>query len=144
MKNITHTSGQKKVVKALIASMSLGLLLMGCMHQPVVKPLPGISPQEPQAEAIAYCKAKTTLSLKEKLDLINQSGDTLGDAGRGAGSVSDWVTKGDGNSGAEAGESIGKTIGMIGTIGALYKNAQAEDQHFQVCMKEKGYMVARF
>jgi hypothetical protein len=143
MKNITHTSGQKKVVMALIASMSLGLLLTGCMHQPVVKPLAGVSPQEPQAEAIAYCKTKTTLSLKEKLDLINQSGDTFGDAGRGAGSVSDLVRKTNGT-GAEAGESIGKTIGMIGAIGALYKNAQAEDQHFQVCMKEKGYMVARF
>ena len=141
MKNNTHTSGQKKVVKALIASMSLGLLLTGCIHQPVVKPLAGVSPQEPQAEAIAYCKAKTTLSLKEKLDLINQSGETFGDAGRGAGSVSDLVRKTNGT-GAEAGESIGKTIGMIGAMGALYQNAQAEDQRFQVCLEEKGYMVA--
>ena len=141
MKNITHTSWKKKVVKAVIAPMSLGLLLTGCIHQPVVKPLAGASPQEPQGEAVVYCKAKTTLSLKEKLDLINQSGDTFGDAGRGAGSVSDLVRKGDGNSGAETGESIGTTIGMIGAMGALYEDAKGEDQRFQVCMKEKGYMV---
>lgn len=141
MKNITHTSWQKKVVRALIAPMSLGLMLTGCIHQPVVKPLEGASPQEPQAVAVAYCKATTTLSLKEKLDLINQSGDTFADAGRGAGSVSDLVHKANGNSGAETGESIGKTIGMFAAMGALYQNAQVEDQHFQVCMHEKGYRI---
>ena len=121
--------------------MSLGLLLTGCIHQPVVKPLAGASPQEPQGEAVVYCKAKTTLSLKEKLDLINQSGDTFGDAGRGAGSVSDLVRKGDGNSGAETGESIGTTYGMIATLDPIDKNDKTEEQRFIVCMKEKGYIV---
>ena len=142
MKNITHTSWKKKTVRALIAPMSLGLMLTGCIHQPVVKPIAGASPQESQQDAVAYCKAKTTLSLKEKLDLIDQSENTFGIAGRGVGSVSDLVTKAEGDSGAETGESIGKTIGMLGALGALYQNAQAEDQRFQVCLQEKGYMVA--
>ena len=141
MRNITHTSWKKKVIRALIAPMSLGLMLTGCIHQPVVKPIDGASPQESKKEAVAYCKAKTTLSLKEKLDLISQSRDTFGDAGREAGSMSDLVTKAENNPGAETGESVGKMIGMIGAMGALYQNAQAEDQHFQDCLHVKGYMV---
>ncbi len=140
MRNITHTAW-KKIVRTVITSMSLGLLLTGCLHQPVVKPLAGVSPQEPKQVAIAQCKAKTTLSLKEKLDLVDKSRETFGDAGREAGSLSDLATKSVDNSGAETGESVGKTVGMLGAMGALYQDAQAEDARFQVCLYEKGYMV---
>ena len=56
--------------------------------------------------------------------------------------MSDLVRKGDGNSGAETGESIGKTVGIDRGDGLRFiKMANSEDQRFQVCMQEKGYMV---
>ena len=141
MRNITHTSWKNKMVKGFIAPMSLGLLLTGCVHQPVVKPITGVSPQQPQEEAVAYCKATTTLSLKAKLDLVNQTRDPFGDAGQEAGLVSDVITKDEESTGAKTGKNAGKTFGTIVAFGALYQDAKAEDQRFQVCMHKKGYMV---
>jgi hypothetical protein len=73
------------------------------------KPLAEV-PAEPMEEAVAYCEAKTSLSLKEMLEVINQSRETFGGVGRAVGSVSDSVRKGDGNREAKTGESVEKTI----------------------------------
>lgn len=140
MRNSTNISWKNKLFMGWIFSMGLGLI-MGCIHQPVVKPIAENSPKGGQQEAVAYCRAKTTLSMQETLDLINQSQDTFGEAGRDAGSMSDLVTKTDNNTGAQAGESVGKVIGLIGAMGALFQNRQAEDQRFQACLYEKGYLV---
>jgi hypothetical protein len=142
MRTITDILWKKRVVRTFMTPMTLGLLLTGCLHHPLVKPIDEASPQDSQQEAVAYCKAKTTLSLKEKLDLIDQSKNTFGDAGQGAGNVSDLVAKDDDNSGAVIGRSIGETVGVIGALGALYHHAEAEEQHFQICLQDQGYMVS--
>lgn len=140
MRNSTNISWKNKFFMGWISSMSLGLI-MGCSHHPVVKPIAENSPKGGEQEAVAYCRAKTTLSMQETLDLINQSRETFGDAGREAGSMSDLVTKADNNTGAQAGESVGKVIGLVGALGALYQSGQSEDQRFQACLYEKGYLV---
>ena len=141
MRNIIHTSSKQKVFRGFVAPMFLGLMLSGCIHQPVVKPIAGVSPQEPKQDAITQCKAETTLSLKEQLDLINKSLETFGDTGREAGTVSDIITKDDKNSGAKTGENVGKSLGTVLAVGALVQDAQEKDDRFQVCMHKKGYDV---
>ncbi|WNM57851.1 hypothetical protein [Candidatus Nitrospira allomarina] len=143
MRNSTNISWKNKFLMGWISSMILGLI-MGCSHHPVVKPMAENFSKGGEQEAIAYCQAKTTLSLQETLDLINQSQETFGNAGREAGSMSDLVTKADNSTGAQAGKSVGKVIGLIGALGALYQSGQAEDQRFQACLSEKGYLVSGY
>jgi hypothetical protein len=106
-----------------------------------VKPIAGASPEKSQEEAVRYCETKTTLSLKEQINLINDSRKTFGGAGKDAGVVSDSITKDDDNTGAKTGEAIGSTLGVLAATGAIYQESQTEDIRFEICMEEKGYKV---
>ena len=141
MRNITHTSWKKKIVRTVIASMSLGLLLTGCIHQPGFKPIAGVSPQEPKQEAERQCRAEATSSMEEKFDRYKKTIDTHGEAGREAGTISDSITKDDDDSGARTGKAVGNIIGMIAGAHELYQKTQAEHKDLKVCMHEKGYDV---
>ena len=141
MRHITYTPWKRKVVTGLIAPMSLAFLFAGCGHQPIVKPLSGVTPVDSQEDAVRYCKAETTSSWTEKFELLKKSQDTLAGAGRDAGSVSDLVTKDQNHAGTQTGESVGNVLGTIGGIAAIIQNDKIEDQRFAVCMEEKGYRV---
>jgi hypothetical protein len=141
MRNSTHVSRMNTTVRAFLVPLCMGLLLSGCFLQRSAKSDAEVAQEAPREKAERYCEAKTSLSLKEQLELINNSRDMFAGTGKDAGGVSDLITKDDDNTGARTGEKVGSFLGVIVATGAIIQESQMEDIRFEICMEEKGYKV---
>ena len=96
-----------------------------------------VTPLEPQQVAIAQCKVNSNLSLKEKLDLINQSRETFGMRGEMPVAYQTWPPKLMINRGPKRENRLEKRLACLGPWGNSFKTHKPKTHDFKFACSKK-------